>query len=196
MTPFTVAIQTKNNSATMSMVLQYLCNCAKDEIKVIIADNESTDGTYEMLDAQVKNGIWKSENRMGQLDITLWQAGRVAGDRLANIPYMRRYLASHVMTDAIFWLDSDVILQTPECLSIMYDEFLKRPELGIFGIRYEPKADHVKIGASFMETKLARKLNWKIDDKCECRNAHIELGPLGLGSDHHEVFTGRHLKIL
>lgn len=196
MSDFTVAIATKNSSGTMSMVLNYLCNSAEGDLKVLIADNESGDGTFEMLGAQAKNNIWKNHNKLSQLDISLRQAGRVAGDRTTNIPYMRRFLSSHVMTDYIFWLDSDVILCAPKCLSIMFEEFKKRKELGIYGIRYEPRADHVKIGASFMETKLARKLNWKIDDKCECRNAHIELGPLGLGSDHHEVFTGRHLKIL
>lgn len=178
------------------MLLTYLLDQDIHDLKVLIADNDSTDGTPEMVDAQLKNHFWTRPNKP-YLDIALKRAGSVAGGPENNIPYMRRYLSEFVLTPYIFFLDSDVLLP-PGILKPVFLEFLTRKaHVGIYGIRYEAKADHVKMGASFMDTSVARKINWKIDaHACECRSAHIQLGSMNLGSDYTELSQARHLKVL
>ena len=192
---FTICIPTKNATKSITMVLEYLL-FQGIELNILIADNDSIDGTFEMLETQIKNNYWMRGGH-APINITLEQGGSVEGGRDKNIPYMRQFMSRMVKTPYIFWLDSDIILP-PNSLAPCLEEFIKhKSKIGIYGMRYEPHADHVQMGASFMETRIAKKINWKIDERCECQNAHVQLGrDYGLGSDYHDVLQGRHLKVL
>lgn len=194
MSEITVAIPTKNSIKSITFVLEQLklqLAEAKTGLKVLVCDNGSNDGTFEAVARQVQSNYYEG------LDITVRQLGFVAGGKTANIPFMRKMLCELVTTPYVFWLDSDVAIP-PNALMHHFREFLKvKANVGLFGIRYTPNADHVQMGASFMETSVARRIQWKWEEHiCDCKNVKIQLGqmPEQFGTLESENLLARHVK--
>ncbi len=157
----TVCIPTFNGSDTLQIALKALA-VQSLELKVIIADNGSTDGTPEMVEAGIKNNWFKG------LDVELHKVGRIEGGKHPNVLMVRKKLADLVKTKFMFWLDDDIKLP-PHVMRFMLDEMLRHPETGALGVNYQPYNGHVAIGCVMMVTDCAKKIEWRYDNMpCEC----------------------------
>jgi glycosyltransferase involved in cell wall biosynthesis len=189
----TICIPTSNNHITLGAVLSSLSR-QYERLKVLISDNGSCDGTWEMLQMQIKNKYH------AMLDIELFRASDM-GCRQLNITSVRRKLCSMVMTPYLMFLDSDVLL-APRSIPILYNFFLKEKDtVGLMGIRYEPTADHVQVGAAMMESKIAKLIDWDMNPtagECECKTLIVQLGRMtpALGTKYHPELQARHLKFI
>lgn len=187
----TVAIPTFNSTLKLPMCIASLGYQGVDGLKVLIGDNQSTDGTYEMMEARIKNHVHPN------MEIKLVQCGRNPDSTISNICMMRRKLCSMVMTPYMMFLDSDVIL-APHSIRPLYEAFLAEKEtVGMYGIRYESNVDHVQVGATMWDSMIAKNMTWTSDkSNCECRIAMIQLGRMTppLGAKYHDDLQARQFK--
>jgi len=184
-----VAIPTMNNTLTLNAAIESVAMQEIPQLKVLIYDNGSIDGTPEMIKKQIENKWWR------YIDLGIMETTEKSGGRVLNIPYMRYRLALATDKEYIFYLDSDVRLP-PNCLEEIVREFEARRYIGMMGIRYEPLHDHVTMGATLMKTEIAKKIKWTITEQCECLNCIKELQALGLSSEYHPHLIARHIKYL
>jgi len=92
------------------------------------------------------------------------------------------------------FLDSDVLL-APNSLVPLLAKLKRDGSLGMLGIRYEPLATHVKMGATMMRAAVAKGIDWKFEnDKCECVCAAESVKALDLQVKHHDSLQAYHLK--
>src|SRR4030042_4640238 len=188
MEKLTICIPTLNNAKTISLTLEQL-NIQGYNLKIKVFDNGSADGTKELVQAISRNNFYPF------LKIDFVEIQGMAQGRVQNIPYQRYKISQEVQTELLMFLDSDVIL-TPTAIKNLVEEFEKRPDLGMLGVRYEPLADHVQMGAVLMKTEIAKSINWKIDEKCECANAISDLAQRGLKAEYHPWLQARHIKFI
>jgi len=183
----TICIPTLNCANTLASVLDCLRYQGMERPKIIISDNGSKDGTLEMLRAMIKN-------KWFPFDIKIQQFLERIGGMILNVPHMRFRLSEALKTPFVFWLDSDVLL-TPYALPTLVKEMKKRKNLGMLGIRYEPLANHVKMGAVLMKSEVAKEVKWRIDKLCECTNCCNQLTLKGLKTEYHKTLQARHLNV-
>ncbi len=180
----TITIPTHNSAMTIMKCLEAVAR-QNIKLKIHIMDNQSTDGTYEMVQAMIKNK-W-----FGEIEIKLTQS--VDMKRTKNIPLMRYKLSQETDTEFIMFLDDDVVIP-PHSIEKMIEDF--KTDTGMLGMCYEPYVDHVQMGATIMRTDIAKKINWKIDEDCECKNCAKDLIDMGLKVEKFTKTNARHLKFL
>lgn len=182
----TIAIPTKNNLPTIKIVLN-VYNYQMIYPKILILDNGSRDGTLEALEALIKNKIFPD------LDIRLINFGEWSGDKEKNLDKIRYELCQRINTKYIFFNDSDVLIP-PYVLPSLINEMEKDKKLGMLGLKYDMKANHVKIGAAIIRTELAKQIQWNRDDeKCNCLCAIEKLKEIGFEVKEYDEALARHL---
>jgi len=187
----TVCIPTLDGSDTIQKAIKGLIPQGLD-LKIIIMDNGSKDGTPEMIRKSIENKFY------GNLDIELHEAGEIEGGRPKNIAFIRKRLASKVDTKYMFWLDDDVKVP-PYSLKMMLDMMQQNPKLGCMAIQYQPfNGNHVAIGATMMQSSVAKELTWSYlkGDPCECRGAFQEIKAKGLEVMYMRKITALDLNYL
>lgn len=183
----TIAIPTHNSARSIKMVLDNLRMGGTNEFKVIIMDNGSKDGTKELLSVITKPDFYPYEIKYYENGFDGMQG------RQQNIPKMRHDIAEKTDTEFIMYLDSDVMLPR-FAIKILLEDFIESG-MGMMGIRYEPYADHVQMGATIMRTKDAKEMEWRIGDGgCECRNCAASLIKKDLKTKWHDTLMGMHYK--
>jgi GT2 family glycosyltransferase len=181
-----------NGALTLNAALETVATQEIPRLKVLVYDNGSADGTAEMLKKQIENKWWKPE----LIELKLIETTERSGGRTLNIPFMRHRLSQEAETEYVFFLDQDVQLPVL-ALKKVIEEFEKKEYVGMIGIRYEPTADHVQMGATLMKTEIAKKIKWQMTaDACECLNCIKELQNLGLVSEYHPYLQARHIKFI
>jgi len=161
----TVCIPTLNGADTIMKALKSVLVQGVN-MRVLIADNGSQDGTLEMLKAAVKNGIF------GNTDVELFDVGRIEGERRKNIAHVRKFLTNKVETKYLFWLDDDIKLPA-FAIKLMMEMVESNPKLGVMGLHYQPFNGHMAVGATIMPTEIAKGLTWEYlpNQPCECNGA-------------------------
>jgi len=182
----TICIPTYNAGHTIRQVLDRVSQ-QDIELQVLIYDNCSNDGTPEMIEAMIKRQRYKFGIKLIKSEI------RMMGAKTVNIPYVRFKLCEEVETDYLFFLDSDVLIE-PNCLKILFDEFINDKEVGLLGMRYEPKADHVQMGATLMKSSTAKKIKWRWDKDCDCKNCIKSLEAMELKARYNNDLMAKHLR--
>ena len=183
----TVCIPTHNNLPTIRIALTGLSHQLLRP-RILVLDNGSKDGTVEALGAQLKNK-W-----FGNMQLELTKSNAVSGGRTKNIPLVRHLFCQTVITDFLMFLDSDVLIP-PNILSPMLELVLARPKLGMLGLRYDPIASHVKLGATIVRTAIVKDHRWKIDPQvCECVRVARFFESGGFTVEHFPDQTARHLR--
>jgi glycosyltransferase involved in cell wall biosynthesis len=115
---FSILITTKNRKADLSFTLdkiQYLLD--RKDVVCIICDDGSTDGTAPLLQTRYPN-------------IKLIQNPKSKG-----LIYSRNRLLSLVTTDFAISIDDDLHFITENPLEIIFDFFVKNPDVGVAGFR-------------------------------------------------------------
>jgi len=162
----TVLIPTYNGSDTIQLVLTKGLMQQGINPKVIIMDNGSVDGTYEMLDTAIKNKWY------GGLSIEIHKCERVDAEPKINKCLVRQKLAQMAKTKYTFWLDDDVLLPSFG-IRQMLDEIIRMPKCGCLAMQYQAFTPHISIGATLMLTEVSNKIKWQINGRepCECNDA-------------------------
>lgn len=156
-------------------------------LKVVIIDNGSTDGTYEMLQVVAKNNVYG-------YTVQLERSSKQPGGKDKNIPIIRRKICDILDTDYLFFLDADVSIPSL-ILQDLLVEMKKRPVLGALGLAYEPHAPHVKMGAVLIRRELAKEINWKWDDEgCDCMYFAFQAAARQYEVEHFKGTCARHLR--
>lgn len=183
----TVCIPTYNATKTLAFCLDALKNQSL-EMRVVIGDNGSVDGTWEMIQAAIANKHYPT-------NIEAKKFVHLDGDMCRNVPFMRYHLSRLVETKYTFFLDSDVIIP-PNSIKMMIEDMENSPEIGMMGLRYEPTNNgHVLMGATILRTELAKKINWKWDEKgCDCNHAAEQIESMGFKAAWYNLTQARHLK--
>ncbi|KKK81956.1 hypothetical protein LCGC14_2808230, partial [marine sediment metagenome] len=140
----TFCIVTWNSAATLKAVIQRIM---KQNLlpNILIYDNGSTDGTVEMVKAFIKSRWFEGAT------IELIEDIHMEGGRVRNIAHCRYMLSQRAESKYIMFVDSDVLLP-PFIMGRLVKE-LDNPKLGMIGVRYEPNANHVKMGATLLRTE-------------------------------------------
>lgn len=169
----TVVIPTFNGSDTIQKAIGSLLVQGLN-LRILIADNGSTDGTLEMLTKAVSSGWY------GNQTVELYDAKRAPGARRENIAHVRKFLADKVETKFMFWLDDDIKIPS-YALRCALDIADQNPKLGCVGIQYQGFNHHMAIGATLMPSGVAKKLTWKYlpNQPCECQGAIGEIRKMG-----------------
>ena len=171
----TVCIPTFNGSDTIQKCLQSLVTQGVN-LKVLIGDNGSKDGTTEMLEACVNNKYY------GHFDLDLHKFGRLEGGKPPNIFMIRTKLAEQVKTKYMMFLDDDIKLPA-YTLKCMMEVIMANPTLGLVGLHYQPFNRHMAIGASLWHTDVVQKIKWAYNKglPCECQNALDQVKAMNRG---------------
>ena len=169
----TVCIPTYNGSDTIQKAIYSLLTQGLN-LRIVVADNGSTDGTLEMLTKAVSSGWY------GNQCVELYDAKRIKGERKENIAHVRKYLAEKVDTKYVFWLDDDIKLP-PFALKFAMEIADQNPRLGIVGLQYQSFNNHMALGATLMPVGIAKKLTFGYlpGQPCECNGTIEEIKKLG-----------------
>lgn len=155
-------------------------------LKLVLCDNGSRDGTQLLLRAMSEAGDpWDSNQVVRQFWLERFKDIKVAeavpqneeySPGQARINYHQKIMYPRMLelvdTPYVLTVDSDV--RPPRrCARIMLDFLKENPDVGLVGIKYPPKSDHVQHGLAMMETEFRRSLPWeemRIDQlqRCTC----------------------------
>ena len=194
----TVAIPTHNAAQTMRVCLDKLQVQRIPDLKVLVYDNGSRDGTFGMMSELMANKYYAIKPALDKysLDITFFQGKH--DDKIS--PYQNGWLTKKLLgklitTKYIFFLDPDVLIP-PNAIPMMIEEFEKHPDAGFMGIQYEPDAKHVMFGSTIWKTEVFNKIGeWDgVAGGCDCNFAKIEVEKMGLKSTHHPTLLAYHYK--
>lgn len=193
----TIFIFTFDSSRTITAVLDAFATQELDKVKIVIIDNESWDGTPELIEGQLKNKWYQKPNFAIDLDIKLITLSRVSANRADNIVNNMKKLLEIVDTPFFMRLDSDVIL-SPNSLKPMLAMFKENPNLAMLALRYCPKKDHIPTDCTMFRTEDAKKVEWQWTRQtgCDCINTFNQLNGLGKDVMWHPDLRVRHVKFL
>ena len=181
----TFCILTFNSTSTLTVCMKSIMNQGILP-NILIFDNGSKDGTVEMIKAQIKYNCFPGAK------IELIEDLHQNRGQLGNIAHSRYMISQRVKTEYMMFVDSDVLLPSLIVGRLMIE--IKKPDMGMIGVRYEPLADHVKMGAAILKTEYAKQSRWKAVPKCECSHLKDELEEKGLRVEYHKDFQALHLK--
>ena len=138
--------------------------------KIIIMDNESTDGAPLMIKQAIKNKFFK------YLDIELMECKRIEGDKITNICNIRKTLSEKVKTNFFFFLDADLFLPRMG-LSLMLDIIQSNQNAGYIAISYKPFNMHQGLGCAMIRTEAIKNIKWekKQNEGCECNSVFEQI---------------------
>lgn len=186
----TVCIPVFNAAKTLlACVERLVVQDQTEDLPVLIYDNGSRDGTIELVQA------WINRHIPPGLKIQMKQYKQIPGGKSQNIPYMRGNLARDVKTPYLFWLDADVIIP-PRTLNNLLADFKADETLELYGVRYDPRCDHVQMGATIMRTEIAQKVQWRWGEFCDCKTLATDLVTMGKRTDVHPALQATHLHFL
>lgn len=193
----TVFIFTFDSSKTITTVLDAFATQELDRVKIVIIDNESWDGTPELIQGQLKNGWYKKPQFVIDLDIKLITVSRISPNRADNIVANMQRLLEIIDTPFFMRLDSDVIL-SPNSLKPMLVMFKENPNLAMLALRYCPKKDHIPTDCTMFRTEDAKKVVWQWTKTtgCDCINTFNQLNGLSKDVMWHPDIQVRHVKFL
>lgn len=185
----TICIPMWDSAMTISATLTMLNGYQEVEnLKVIIADNGSKDGSAELVQTVIKN------NWFPRLQIRFIQAGKPSNDRWESIYYMRQLLVKSVDTDYMMFVDGDIIL-SPNTLKPTLRYLKDHPKIGGLNVRFAPGKDHVPTASTMYKTDVIKKCEWKPGKFiCDCLDILTQLNLLGYSSEYMPEIQCRHFK--
>lgn len=203
MSEITVAIPSYNCVKYLPYVLSRLQHQKIPNLRVIIWDNGSTDGTVGYVqDVWASNYFAKNSQEKNALHIQFFSKPQ----NPKNHPYVnameaRRQLAKLVKTPYVFFLDPDVLIRPLSLPRILQE--LKESNAGYIGMKYEPDAldhpnhKHIMLGATLWKTDLFLNLpictNKDMQHGCDCNFSNREAKKLGEDGIHSKLHA-EHLK--
>jgi cellulose synthase/poly-beta-1,6-N-acetylglucosamine synthase-like glycosyltransferase len=193
----TVCIPTHNAAATLKVALEKLQLQRIPNLKVLIYDNGSRDGTAGMLGEVTATNFYQMKPALDKYGIDITFLVGTHNDKMS--PYQngldtRHKLARLVTTEYIFFLDPDVLL-TPNSIPQALEDFKKETDCGFMTIRYEPDAGHVMLGATIFKTEVFRKIkDWDGQNGCDCNHCAREVEKMGLKAKQHPTLMAYHYK--
>jgi glycosyltransferase involved in cell wall biosynthesis len=165
----TVCCPTYNSAKTIRQAV-----ASVGEYPILIYDNESTDGT----DSIIKN--------LGQTKTVRRNNSR---SRNFNTKQVTKELLKDVITEYVFFLDSDVVLREKIAMLVPY----LSGGIGMVGLGYGSNSNHTQMGATLFKTEIAKKIDFTDSDNCACGDSIISLKKMKL--DHLTIEGGAiHLK--
>lgn len=198
----TVIMPVLDAMRTLPAVLVALGNgCVDVPTRLMICDNESTDGTYEYLASAEFDALMHG---LGIEAIVLERVPSKATHfkgyqlREVNLQHMMAKfafeIAEHPPQPAfVFSLSADILMPAGGMLDLLA-EMQRDPKLGAFGFRYRPESDHVRRGCTLYRWSAFEELailGFPME-QCVCRGMHQMLEKLGWGARHSEHY-GVHL---
>ncbi len=168
----TICIPTYNSAKTLKDCVESVSKFGRYQF--LIYDNGSTDETRAIINELMKEHDIKTK-------LIPHQFPKVHMLRSYNSGVMRGELVKDVKTPYIFFLDSDIILSEP------IEPLLKalNNKIGMAGYTYS-QCPHLQMGATMIETKIAKNINWIRRDTCNCLNARDYLMTRNLGEKFFE----------
>lgn len=203
MSDITVAIPSFNCAKYLPYVLERLQHQKIPNLKVIIWDNGSTDGTIGYVqDVWANNHFTKKAQDKNSLVIQFFSKPQNNKNHpYVNAMYARKQLAKLVKTEYVFFLDPDVLIK-PLSLPRLHQELLDT-NVDYIGMKYEPDAldhpmhKHIMLGATLWKTDVFLKLpdctNKDMQQGCDCNFCNREVIKLG-GIGIHSKIHAEHLK--
>lgn len=178
-------------------------------LKVILAENGSTDGTQLVLRDLMHDSVTRREwMGRGWRDISVVEVPQneeyPAGE--GRILYHMRecHRAMLAKVDTPYYLSVDADVEAPRGAVRTMVELLNRDQnVGVVGIQYDPAADHVKCGMMMMRTTEAREWMARVEMKPErtgqyrCLCGHIDtiVHQDGRKTVHLSPLSARHAKL-
>jgi len=196
----TIVIFTFDSASTICPVLDQLGTQEVDNLKVLIVDTGSIDGTPELIEAQIQHGWWKPPVVRENYNIELVRLERQQGGKAENIIFAMKWLMENVKTPYFMRVDSDIML-SPNTIKPLLAMFKERGDLGMLTVthnpQHSPEGRHVSTGCTMFKTEDAKKIIWQWDSRgCECNHAQNQYSGLGLKCEFHPDLMARHLKFL
>ena len=185
----TVLMPTYNGADTIMKALSALPHQGL-RLRVVILDNESEDGTFELITSAI-------EKKWFKMDVEIQKLKRIAGGSKENKCNIRTALAKLAKSKFVFWLDDDILLP-PYALRNMYDEMVNNPTWGVFAVQYQVYSPHIPVGATMMPTEVAQMITWTCDigQPCECNNALEQIKAMGLIPTYYKNAGGIDLSLI
>lgn len=182
----TIYIPTRNSVCTFSPVLSRLRMQTLRPV-VFVVDSGSIDGTKEAVQRQIESGV------QGGLDLNLLEVPGPDRLKAYSICKVRHFCSEHCKTKILMFIDSDVLLP-PDIIGPMLKQLDDNPKIGMLGIRYDPRTNHVKMGATMILAQLAKEHKWRMtDNACECINFSKDIFSLDWLTFHVPDQTARHM---
>jgi hypothetical protein len=63
----------------------------------------------------------------------------------------------------------------PYCIRPLIKLLESDERLAMAGLRYEPRAYHLQLGAAIIKTEIAKQLDWSVGNQCACKNIRDQL---------------------
>ena len=168
----TICIPTSNSATTLKLILKSL---TYQEINpnVLIYDNDSKDGTAEMVEAMLKNKFFSLMN------LKLSKAIKLQGNRFFNIPFMRYKICQEINTKYLMFLDSDVLIP-PNSIKPLLKEFQSDEKNGMVvpqeSITYEKYLNYLEAHKALANIKILAEdaLTQRIKNLNDRRKANLD----------------------
>jgi len=140
-------------------------------------------------------GEWMTTHRSKAINRYIYMGEYPHRDRLDNLQaHARRAMLEEVLTDYVFFLDADVLLD-PGTLRRACNIADGEPDgWGALCVQYNHRVDHEQWGATLMKTQVAKDVGFDGREFCGCVNLKRDLKAKGLEMKHIEGITAQHLK--
>jgi len=182
--PLTISILCFNDSKTLSACINRTMQQGIIP-NIEVTDMGSKDGCQEMLDTQIENDYWFPAK------VLLKREKTSLGKHEAKAWY-RKKAAKECKTSFLMFLNASVLLPS-YCLKPMVERFEEETNLGMIGLRYEPRAYHVQLGAAILKASIAKQLDWKPHNQCACRTVRDQLIAMGYKIEQADDMLAMHL---
>lgn len=196
--PVTVMLPCRNCWRHLAVSLCWLEKRAQSvPLRLVTADQVSDDGVTDAVLCHLGKDF---EKRGSDIEYTFlgqvrdWGAGkpRTQETMNRNMCHIRKVLADAVETPFAMFLDSDVCVPVGGVRAML--EALRQDEsLGLVGIPYARRLDHIQGGLTMIRTEILKGLDFRADG-CWCRWLTKEVQRMGHGVKHLEGWYALHLR--
>jgi len=179
-----VSILCHNDSKTLSACIHRVTQQGIiPNIEVI--DTGSKDGCLEMIDKQIENKHWFPAK------ISL-KREKINLNKHETKAWYRTKVVKECKTKYLMFLNASVLLP-PYCLRPMIEHLAADTNLAMIGLRYDPNAYHIQMGAAVFKTAIAKQLDWKPGKQCACRTVRDQLVSMGYKIEQADDMLALHL---
>jgi hypothetical protein len=195
----TFVMPTYQSFGTLGLALHHLEWGAQTvPMKAIFGENGSVDGTQDFVralrDDTPTRAYWLKEWRAIQVVEAPQNEGYPKGMPriLSNMRDLFRAMLPMVDTPYVLTVDADVCVP-PGGVRTMLEMLKANEKIGIVGIGYDRRANHVKHGCSMIRAELAQKFTLT-EKTCMCQQFCEQAVAMGYEVRHVPAMSARHVK--